>query len=181
VNAPAINLMTAVCGLGIGVLFVAGIVQRHSATAHRWVAASLLVAVVVLAAGLPGKLRANLDALDAQREANAGTYEQQAHERCLHDLGREDLVRALAFARERLPDDARYYVKTPSVPCVILNLFPSEPVRARDFDVRRDWLVLDRAAPEDLPAGIASAARAAQRRVAFSPSFALIAPEESER
>jgi hypothetical protein len=136
---------------------------------------------VVLAAGLPGKLRANLDALGVQRGANAGTYEQEAHERCLHDLGREDLVQALAFAREQLPDDARYYVHTRSTPCVMLNLFPSEPVRARDFDASRDWLVLDDLAGRDLPDGIAPAARAADRRVSFSPSFALVAPEGGER
>lgn len=179
-SGPAIDLITAVCGLGVGVLFVAGMLQRQWATPYRWVAAALLVTVVVLAAGLPGKLRADLDALDGQRKASAGTYEQQAHERCLRDLGREDLVEALAFARERLPDDARYYVDTPSIPCVMLNLFPSEPVRAGDFDPKRDWLVLD-AAGGDLPEGIASAARAAERRVSFSPSFELIAPEGGER
>jgi hypothetical protein len=175
------NLFTAVCGLAVGVLFVAGMMQRQWATPYRWVAASLLVAIVVLAAGLPGKLRANLDALDVQREANAGTYEQEAHERCLRDLGREDLVQALAFAREQLPDDARYYVNTPSTPCVMLNLFPNEPVRAADFDATRDWLVLDDVAGGDLPARVAPAARAAERRVSFSPSFALIAPEGGER
>lgn len=180
-SGPAINLLTAVCGLGVAVLFVAGMLQRQWRTAYRWVAASLLVTVAVLAAGLPGKLRGNLDALGVQRGANAGTYEQEAHERCLRDLGREDLVEALAFAREQLPDDARYYVHTPSTPCVMLNLFPSEPVRAGDFDARRDWLVLDDRAGGDLPAGIASAARAAERRVSFSPSFALIAPEGGQR
>jgi hypothetical protein len=160
---------------------VAGMLQRQAATPYRWVAASSLVAVVVLAAGLPGKVRGNIDALDAQRKANAGTYEQQAHERCLHDLGREDLVQALAFARGQLPDDARYYVATRSIPCVMLNLFPREPVRAADFDAKRDWLVLDDAAGGDLPARVAPAARAAERRISFSPSFALIAPEDRQR
>ena len=176
-TSPAINLLTAVCGLGVGVLFVAGLLQRGWTTQYRWVAAASLVPVVVLAVGLPGKLKGDLDALNAQRRANAGVYEQQAHERCLKDLGREDLVGALAFVRERLPHDARYYVRTPSIPCVALNLFPSELVRASDFDPRRDWLVLDRADPDELPARVESAARATDRRVEFSPTFALVSPE----
>jgi len=177
VTSPAINLLTAVCGLGIGVLFVRSLLQRQRPAQYQWVAAASLVPVVVLAAGLPGKLKGDLDALNAQRVANAGVYEQRAHERCLKDLGREDLVDALAFARARLPEGARYYVRTPSIPCVALNLFPSELVRAGDFDPKRDWLVLDRADPDELPAEVQSAARATDRRIEFSPSFALVAPE----
>ena len=176
-TAPALNLLAAVCGLGLGVLFVAGLLQRHGTARYRWLAAASLVPVVVLAAGLPGKLKGNLDALDAQRKAYAGVYEQQAQERCLRDLGREDLVPALASVRERMPPDARYYVKTPSIPCVALNLFPSELVRESDFDPKRDWLVLDRAAPGELPEQVRSAARATDRREELSPSFAVVRPE----
>ena len=177
-SSPALTLLTALCGLGVGVLFVAGIFQRHWAAAYRWTAAASIVAVVVLAAGLPGKLKWQLDLLSGQRKANLNTYEQMAHERCLKDLGREDLVEALAFAREQLPDGARYHVRTPSIPCVALNLFPSELVPLGGFDPKRDWLVLDRVDPEGpLPKPIAPAARSADRRISFSPSFALIAPE----
>ena len=180
-SSPAITLLTAVCGLGLGVLLVAGLLQRHWTAQYRWVAAASLVPVVVLAAGLPGKLKGDLDGLNAQRKASALISEQQAHERCLKDIGREDLVDALAFARERLPGDARYYVRTPSIPCVAFNLFPSELVPAGEFDPRRDWLVLDGLNPEGLPEPLASAAEATDRRVTFSPSFALVAPEGGTR
>jgi hypothetical protein len=176
-SSPAITLLTAVCGLGVGILFVAGLLQRQWPGRYPWLAAASLVPVVVLAAGLPGKLKGNLDVLNAQRKTSAVVYEQRAHERCLQDLGRGDLVAALAFARERLPDDARYYARTPSIPCVALNLFPSELVPAGEFDPRRDWLVLDGLNPEGLPAPLASAAQATDRRITFSPSFALVAPE----
>ena len=174
---PAINLVLALCGLAVGVLFVTGLLQRGWTSQRRWVAAASLVPVVVLAAGLPGKLKGDLDALEAQREGNAAVYEQLAQERCLRDLGRDDLLPALAFARERLPGDARYYVGTPSIPCVTLNLMPRELVRAGDFNPARDWLVLDSAEPFDLPSQVESAAQAKDRRVEFSPSFALIPPE----
>jgi hypothetical protein len=177
VTSPAINLFTALCGLGLGIVLVAGLLQRHSTAQSRWVAAASLVSVVVLAAGLPGKLNGDLNTLRAERRANTSVSEQQAHERCLRDLGRGDLVDALAFTRERIPGDARYYVRTPSIPCVAFNLFPSELVRVTDFDPRRDWLVLDRANLDDLPEEVQSAARATDRRVEFSPSFALVAPE----
>ena len=128
--------------------------------------------------GLPGKLKGDLDGLNAQRKANALVYEQRAHERCLQDLGRADLVAALAFARERLPDDARYYARTPSIPCVAFNLFPSELVPAGEFDPGRAtgscstaWI------PKGSPAPLASAARATDRRATFSPTFAVVAPE----
>ena len=85
-SSPAITLLTAVCGLGLGVLFVAGLLQRHWAPQYRWVAAASLVPVVVLAAGLPGKFKGNLDAFNAQRKTSALVSEQQAHERCLKDL-----------------------------------------------------------------------------------------------
>lgn len=178
-SSPALTLLTAVCGLGVGVLFVAGLLQRHWTVRYRWVAAASLVPVVVLAAGLPGKLKGDLDALNGQRKGNALVSEEQAHSRCLRDLGRGDLVDALAFARQRMPDDARYYVRTPSIPCVAFNLFPSELVRATDFDPRRDWLVIDGTNLEGLPEPLASAARATDRRVEFSPTFALVAPEGS--
>ena len=176
-SSPALTLLLTVCGLGIGVLFVAGVLQRHWPVRYRWLAAASLVTVVGLAVGLPGKVKGDLDGLNAQRKANALVSEQQAHERCLQDLGRPDLVAALAFARERLPDDARYYARTPSIPCVAFNLFPSELVPAGEFDPKRDWLVLDGLDPEGLPAPLASAARATDRRATFSPTFAVVAPE----
>jgi hypothetical protein len=97
-------------------------------------------------------------------------------------MGRPDLPAALAFAREQMPDGARYYARTrsPSVGCLMLNLFPREPVRSVDFDRARDWLVLDGVAPKELgTADLRDQARQTSRQVTGSPadSFVLIPPE----
>jgi hypothetical protein len=145
VDTPAINLITALCGLAGAMLIASTFIRPESPARRRWVASAVLVVVVVLGVALPGKLRGDLNALDSQHDAYGSTYEQLAHERCLRDMGREDLQAALAFARERIPDDATYYARTrsQSVACVMLNLFPREPVTRSDFDPARDWLVLD--------------------------------------
>jgi hypothetical protein len=167
-GSPLITLFLLVLGLAAGVLLLATLVPWRS-PAGRWALATAIVAVAVLAAHWPGKLRYSGQVLDSQR-ANAGTYERAARERCLHDMGRPDLVEALAFAREQIPEEARFEVKTnsPSSACLTINLLPREPLRAEDFDPSRDWIVLDRVPPDD-----ASSAR----NIVHSPSFILVRPE----
>jgi hypothetical protein len=183
-DAPALNLATALLGLAGAVLLVLTLLVRDGRAGRPWVAATLIVVVVVLGVALPGKLRGQLQGLDAQHDAFASTYEQQAHERCLRDMGRADLATALAFARERIPAGATYYARTrsQSVGCVMLNLFPREPVRRADFDAARDWLILDGVPPSQLgtPA-LRERARRADLALPDSPSasFSVIHPDGS--
>jgi hypothetical protein len=153
-------------GLGVAVVLVGGLIQPPS-----WGLAAAIVAVVVLGVFLPGRLRDSGRVLDAQRAGNAGENELAARERCLHDMGRPDLVDTLAFAREQLPEDARFLLKVHdgSLACFTLNLLPRQPVRRRDFDPNRHWLVLDRAPPKELRSVPAGA-------IAHSPSFVIVPP-----
>jgi hypothetical protein len=182
-DSPLITLVAALFGLAGGVLLVSSVLAPHWASPRCWVVATSVVVLVALGVGLPGKLQASLNALDAQREASASTYEQQARERCLNDMGRADLVEALAFAREQMGDDAHYYARTKSqsVACVMLNLMPSRPVRKVDFDPADDWIVLDGVAPEQLSGAVGARARQKDRRLRYSESFELLPPEASAR
>jgi hypothetical protein len=179
VVGPLITLLAAVCGLAGGVLLVSSLLRPHWPSAPRWLAATSVVALVALGVGLPGKLQASLDALDVKHDTFSSTSESQARERCLRDMGRADLVEALAFARERMGEDARYHAITsaPSLACVILNLMPRRPVREVDFDPARDWIVLDGVAPEQLGGTLGERARRANRYVSYSDSFKLLPPE----
>jgi hypothetical protein len=185
-DTPAIHLATALLGLVGAVVLVTTFLVRDGRTPRAWIAATSIVVVVVLAVALPGKLRAELDALDAQHDMNGSTYEQQAHERCLRDMGRGELPAALAFARERIPDDATYYVRTrsPSVGCLMLNLFPREPVRRADFDPAGDWLIVDGVEASELGTPALSE-RAAHEDLAVpgspSESFVVIPPDGAAR
>jgi hypothetical protein len=167
-SSPLITLLLLALGIAAGVLLLGSLVQWRS-PAGRWAVAAAIVAVAVLATHWPGKLRYSGQVLDSQR-ANAGTHEQAARERCLRDMGRPDLVEALAFAREQIPEDARFEVRTssPSAACITINLLPREPLRTDDFDPSRDWKVLDRVPPEDA---------SSPRNIAHSPSFILVRPE----
>jgi hypothetical protein len=179
VDDPLISLLAAVFGLAGGVLLVSSLLKPQWPGRRRWVVANSVVVLVALGVGLPGKLHASLDVLDAKHDANSMTYEQQAHERCLQDMGRADLGEALAFARRRMGEDASYYASTssPSLACVILNLMPRRPVREVDFDPAHDWIVLDGVAPEQLGGTLGEQARRADRFVSYSDSFKLLPPE----
>jgi hypothetical protein len=155
-----------VLGVGVGVLLVHGLIQT------RWALAAALVAVVLLGASLPARVRESGRILDAQRASNRGGNELAARERCLHDMGRADLVEALAFARAQIPEDARFKLRTnsPSLACFTVNLLPREPVRPADFDPARDWRILDRAPPGKVrPPGAGA--------LVHSPSFVLVPPD----
>ena len=143
-TSPPITLLLLLLGIGAGVLLVGSLVQPRA-----WALAAALVAVLLLAVYLPVRLRDSGRVLDAQRVSNRGGTEQAARERCLLDMGREDLVQKLALARERIPEDARFRLKTdsPSLACFTLNLLPRQPARTRDFDPTRDWRILDGAGP----------------------------------
>ena len=181
-DSPAINLLTAVVGFAGAVLLVGTLLTPLWPVRQRWIASVAVVAVVVLGVALPVKLKQGLDGLDAQHDAYAASYEQLAHERCLRDMGRDDLPAALAFAREQIPEGARYHARTrsQSVGCLMLNLFPREPVRSEDFDPASDWIVLDNVAPSDLATpALRRQARRTDLRVpgAASPAFILVRPE----
>jgi hypothetical protein len=168
-SSPLITFLLLMVGLAAGVLLVGGLVHQRGVAA-RWVGAAAIVAVAVLAAHVPAKVRDSGLVLDAQRTGNAGTSEAAARERCLHDMGRPDLVEELAFAREQIPEDARFRLRThsPSLACFTINLLPREPVRRRDFDPARDWTILDGVPPEDA---------SSPRNIVHSPSFILVRPE----
>jgi hypothetical protein len=178
-HSPLINLFTAACGLTIGVLVVSGMLADRWPVARRWVVATSAVIFVALGVGLPEKLHAQLDLLDGQHDTNSMTYEQQAHERCLNDMGRPDLAAALAFARDKMGDDAHYYAQTSSrsLACIVVNMMPSRPVRLADFDPARDWIVLDGVAPDQLGPELAAQARQQDRFLSYSDSFRLLPPE----
>jgi hypothetical protein len=167
-SSPLVTLLLLVLGLGAGVLLVGGMIYPRS-----WAVAAALLGVTVLGVFLPVRLRDSGRVLQAQRASSAGVYEDEARERCLQDMGRADLVESLAFAREQIPEDARFALTThsPSLACFTLNLLPREPVRSDDFDPARDWRILDRAPPGrvDPPA--------TGEVVAHSPSFVLVRPE----
>jgi hypothetical protein len=167
--SPLVTLLFLVLGLTAGVLLVGSLVQQRPVSS-RWVVAAAIVGVVVLAAHWPGKLRVSGQVLDAQRAGTAAINEPAARERCLHDMGRADLVDALAFARMQMPDDARFYMETdsPSLACLTINLLPREPVRRQDFDPARDWTILDGAAARE--------ASTSPRHLVHSPSFILVRP-----
>jgi len=172
-TSPLITLLLLALGLTVGVLLLGSVVQQRP-SAGRWVVAAAIVAVVVLAAFLPSKVRNSGHALDGQRVAYAGINEPEAREHCLHDMGRNDLVEALAFTRKQMPEDARFRLKTdsPSYACFTINLLPREPVRPGDFDPARDWTILDGAA--------ARAAPSSPRHSVQSPSFILVRPEAED-
>jgi hypothetical protein len=182
VHGPAINLLTSLLGIAGAVLLIGAALVPLWSARERWIAAVAVVTVVVLGVALPGKLRSGLEALDRQHDAYAASYEQLAHERCLRDMGRDDLPDALAFAREQIPEGARYYARTrsQSVGCLMLNLFPREPVRSQDFDSQRDWIVLDGVRPSKLAT---PALRRQARRTDLrdpdtaSSTFVLVRPE----
>jgi hypothetical protein len=178
-DSPLINLFTALCGLAIGVLVMSSVLAPHWPVARRWVVATSAVVFVVLGVGLPSKLHASLDLLDGQHDTNSKTYEQQAQERCLNDMGRPDLAAALAFARDKMGGNAHYYAQTSSrsLACIVVNLMPSRPVRLADFDPARDWIVLDGVAPDQLGPELADEARQKDRFLSYSDSFSLLPPE----
>lgn len=141
----------------------------------------VIVVVVAIGATWPYMLRNSVRGLDLQRQAYAGSPERIAREKCLNDASRPDLVDALAFARERMPDDARFRLLSEStiLPCITLNLLPRRPAPADDFDTTRDWTIWLQAVPEDV---VREAVRQQQlpedrrRYLAHSSEFILVRP-----
>jgi hypothetical protein len=186
-SSPAVLLSLAL-GLAAAVMLVAGMVGGRWPATHRSVALALVVVVVVaLGAALPSLLRERVYQLNVQRTANSEAAERVARERCLNDIGRPDLVGALAFAREQIPERARFRLVTGSavVPCVIFNMMPRRPARPQDFDPASDWTLYDRS----VPLTVARAARRDARRpegerryLAQSSTFVIAVPtDEVER
>lgn len=180
-TSPLITLLAYALGLGAGVALLVGLLSGRPPGARGWALAAVAVAVVALGAGLPAKLRDGGYVFDQQRRTYAGTDERAAREKCLNDNGRPDLVEALAFARERMPEQARFYVtSTHSVACIMINLFPRRPVRPADLDPARDWQVLDGTIPAPLQDELPDPGDAdpAGRYLVHSPSFVLVRPGE---
>lgn len=179
-SSPLITLAVLLIGLGAGVLLVASLLRGSSPAVHSWSLAAAIVAVVALGAYWPGKLRGSAQVLDGQRITYAATDERTAREKCLNDMGRPDLVQALAFAREQIPEDAEFAVTTnsPSVACLMINLFPRRPVAVAD--PARHWTVFDRTAPANVVEDATRQQRlpeAERRYLTHSPSFILVRPE----
>ena len=180
-TSPLITLLAYALGLGACVALVVGLLPGRPPGPRVWALAAVAVPVAALGATLPVKLRDSGHALDQQRQTYAGTAEQTAREKCLNDNGRPDLVDSLAFARERIPEDARFYVaSTHSVACMMVNLFPRRPVRAADLDPARDWQVIDRKIPARLRGALPEPGDAdpAGRYLVHSPAFVLVRPGE---
>ena len=178
-DSPVITLLAALCGLGLALAVVSALLQPQWPARNRWAVAASVVAVVVLGVALPTKLQGSLNSLNAQRHVYAGTYERQAHERCLNDMGRPDLIGPLAAARKRIGEDGRYYARTTarSIACLIFNMFPSAPVAAPDL--ARDWILLDSVQPEQLEPGLREVAQRRGIQLRKSPSFILVPPERA--
>ena len=171
-TSPLITLLLLLLGLGAGVLLVGSVFRTTS-----WPATAALVGVVLLAAALPVELRESSRVLNVQRVSNAGVSEPAARERCLNDMGRTDLVDALAFAREQIPEEARFSVRTTALSpaCFALNLLPRLPAPPDDFDPARDWTILDHVPPETV--GLPSEDGAPPGRyLTHSASFVLVRP-----
>ena len=163
------TLLLLLAGLVAGVVILASLLPRGP---RVWLLAAVAAVFVALAAFTPGAAREGARGLDYQRTLNAGTSEIAARERCLNDIGRPELRAAAAFTRERIPEDARFLLRTNSQirPCFTLNVLPRLPANEDDFDPERDWIVYDRAIP-------AGELENADRDLVYSDTFFLVRPE----
>lgn len=181
-TSSLVTSLAFILGLGAAALIVASLLGGQRPRAQTWALAALAVTVAVLAVGWPGKLRDSAKVLNDQRKSYAATSEPVAKQKCLNDIGRPDLVEALAAAREWMPEDAEYVVSsnTPVVPCLIMNMFPRRPLRSADFDPERHWALFDGTGPEDVKAKAERQAGlndSARRYLAVSDSLILARPE----
>jgi hypothetical protein len=150
-TSPLTTLLILVVGLGVAAVLVVSLLPGWRG-ARAWLPATLAVVVTALIATAPGAARDGVRGLQYQRTLNANLAEITARERCLNDIGRPDLVAAVALTRERLPEDARFRLETGSQirPCFTLNVLPRLPVPEGDFDPRQDWIIYDCTAPPDV-------------------------------
>lgn len=181
-TSSLVTSLAYILGLGAAALIVASLLGGERPRAQTWALAAAAVAVAVLAVGWPGKLRDSGKVLNDQRKTYAPTSEPVAKQKCLNDIGRPDLVEALAAARERMPEDAEYVVNsnTPVVPCLIMNMFPRRPLRSVDFDPERHWALFDGTAPEGVTTEAgrqAALAEPARRYLTVSEALILARPE----
>jgi hypothetical protein len=182
-SSPVVTLLALVIGLGAAVALVAAITRGRFGGARAWLVAVAVVAVAGLAATWPVDLRDAATGIDEQRKAHAGTAEWEARARCLSDMSRPDLVEALDFARQVMPEDARYRLPTSTSPaCLVTNLLPREPVHPANVDPARDWIIHDVAVPPEVRQAAVRDAQLPETQRRFllhPPNFVLVRPEEA--
>lgn len=181
-SSPLYFLLTALVGLGAAVFLLSDVAKRFRPARDRWILSAAVVGVVVLAASVPGKLHSSTRVLNEQRKLYRETGEDTARARCLNDMNRPDLVESLEFARQTIPGDAGFVVKTSaqSIACIMDNLFPRRPVREWEYDPASHWIVLDAVAPDQVSpdlGAIRDAALDESRHVTHPPSLILVRPE----
>ena len=182
-NSPLLTLLALVVGLSAAVALVVAVTHGRSGGTRAWLTAVAVVAVASLAATWPPGLRDAAYGVDQQRKLYAGMAEWEARSRCRSDMSRTDLVAALTFAGEVMPENARYLLPRSTSPaCLVTNLLPRVPVRRDDFDPRRDWTIYD----VDIPSDLRLAAQReqqlpqAQRRyLLHNATFVLVRPDEA--
>lgn len=166
-------------GLGAAVALVVAVTTGRTDDVRAWLTAVVVVTVASLAATLLSSLRDAAHALDQQRNGAAATTEAQARARCLTDVGRPDLAKALAFTRLVLAEDA-HYLPPPSaaLACVVNNLLPREPVSREDYDPARHWAIHDGELPPEIRRAVEEGPSSSTRRryIVHSPSFVLVRP-----
>lgn len=178
--SPPVGFLFLLIGLAGGVLLAAALLPATVAGVRKWTIALVIVLVGAVGVTVPSMARNGWNALGQQRQAYAGNTEERTREKCLNDFSRPDLVAALRFAREQMPENARFLWRGNSpIACIAFNLLPRRPALPDDFDPDRDWTVFDRAVPED----VARAAQRDQRRpvgerqyLVLTPAFVLVRP-----
>jgi len=149
VTSPLVTLIGLTAGIAIAIAVVRTLWPQRGAAA--WTSAAAVVAAAALSVNVLPLLRDRLVELDAERTAYAGTIERLARQRCTLDASRPDLSPALDFARDQIPEDARYRVENTTVlPCIALDLQPRLPVDPDTFDPARDWTIFDLPTPAQL-------------------------------
>jgi len=182
-SSPLITLLAIAAGLGVAVVLVVALLSDAVPRRRAWALAATIVAFVAVAASWLPAFRDRAYGLDQQRKAAAGTVERVARERCALDQGRTDLPAAFQFARQQIPEDARFLVRPAGriLPCLMLNVIPRVPASPDDFDAGRDWVIWDQPPPP-----VARRARRelalpeAERRYLTNGSmFVIVRPEEA--
>jgi hypothetical protein len=186
VASPLLTLVALVLGVAAAAVLVAALLRERGPDPRNRSLALLAVAVVGCVAIWPSQLRDRAAAVDAQRQSYSGTVERVARERCLGDYSRGDLVGPVGFARDVIPEDARFRLQTDAavLPCLTLNLLPRRPAPATDFDPSRDWTIFDRVVPGAVRAAIERERRLPEgerRYLVFSPAFVIARPTGEQR
>ena len=147
-TSPFYALMASIAGMGVAVALVSSLLAERLGRQGSLLAGALVAGLVALVALVPANLwGGTVFHLENQRKASAGKIERVAREQCFNDLSRPEVAPFVAFAREKVPADARFWWSGDRrlLPCVTLNMLPARPAVERDDS--RDWTLVDSASP----------------------------------